>query len=461
MFLQYLSNENLEMDFLQGSVTQSYAGSYAHIGYDRNRYAEVLGRKLTNTLLFFKNKVIPLKLAVVEGIEAKLTFDVNDMKYIHLETCELPNGLDSFLTEIENRFINNAAIVERYALGFPGDNMFFIDLDPMTEEDMKNLFLLGVPELDYVIEKVLISKNREDLKYFIKEKLLIVPGNYIERKAFDQMFKQGILAVDELILSVTFFAKSLVQKYRTNLDTEKSEAFINTFLSKVLITQLRKVITTYLRDLEQGKIILKTKDHVLYVHSDLYKKYLEENQEDPNTIDALLGVYVRNMNSNPDTKKTEIYFLKDIIPQKESLAEEYVGFTQRASIRLHEQKMGNLRKYYLQTLEEQLGNVPEEDLQMGKEVSYTEEIPEYLRRTKEYLDTLKDYELKNVDNTVTHIVGNIIYHNDYFTLFAEELNKAKENYEDISIEQACYIATVNLVIEFLSRDICFGTLEPK
>ena len=132
--------------------------------------------------------------------------------------------------------------------------------------------------------------------------------------------------------------------------------------------------------------------------------------------------------------------------------------------------MSNLRNYYLSTIEEQLVNVPVEDIEQHKDVPYVTEdvnddkhpvVAHCLRLVEEYLVKLKDVDLKNVDNTVTEIVGTIIFSNDFFTQFADELRVVKETYGDITIQQACYIATVNLMVDYIGRGVDFGTVTDQ
>lgn len=470
VFLKHLSNENIEMTLVPGSLAETYSGRYANVGYDKDRFAKTLGNKIAKTLLFFKSKVMPLKMSIVEGIEAKLTFETSDVKYINIEPKEIPVGTENFLQEIKDRFVDQRYVVERFKLSFPGDNMFIIDLDVLNEEDLKTYFRTGVSELDYIVDQILLNKNREDLLDLFKTKLLNVSGNYLERKELDKMFLKGVNAIDEIILTVAFFAKVTQDKPRTNLDPEKSNMFLHTFLQGVLLPKAWNVITTYNKQKEDGTLVLPTneyRDSTLYVNGDVYKQYLEENQEDPNTIDALLGAYV--FNGKTDYKE-RVTGLKDIIREKENLVKEYIHFVQAASIRIHEQKMSNLRKYYLNTIEEQLVNVPVEEIEQHKDVPYVSEdvndekhpvVAHCLRLVEEYLLKLKDVDLKNVDNTVTEIVGTIIFSNDFFTQFADELAVVRETYGDITIQQACYIATVNLMVDYIGRGVDFGTVTDQ
>ena len=281
------------------------------------------------------------------------------------------------------------------------------------------------------------------------------------------MFLNGVNAIDEIILTVAFFAKATQDKPRTNLDDEKSNMFLHTFLQGVLLPKAWNVLSTYNKQKEDGTLVLPTNEYrnsTLYVNGDVYKQYLEENQEDPNTIDALLGAYVFNGKKDYKERVTSI---KDILLEKENLVKEYIHFVQAASIRVHEQKMSNLRKYYLNTIEEQLVNVPVEEIEQHKDVPYVTEdvnddkhpvVAHCLRLVEEYLLKLKDVDLKNVDNTVTEIVGTIIFSNDFFTQFADELSNVRETYGDITIQQACYIATVNLMVDYIGRGVEFGTV---
>lgn len=470
VFLKHLSNENIEMTLIPGSLADTYSGRYGSVGYDSERFAKTLGNKIAKTLVFFKNKVMPLKMSIVEGIEAKLTFETSDVKYVNIEPKEIPVGTESFLQEIKDRFVDPRYYVERFKLSFPGDNMFIIDLDVLTEEDLKTYFKTGVSELDYIVDQILLNKNREDLLDLFKTKLLNISGNYLERKEYDKMFLQGVNAIDEILLTLAFFAKVTQEKPRTNLDTEKSNMFIHTFLQGVLLPKAWNVLSTYNKQKEDGTLVLPTNDYrnsILYVNGDVYKQYLEENQEDPNTIDALLGTYVYNSKRDYKERVTDI---NGILREKENLVKDYIHFVQAASIRVHEQKMSNLRNYYLSTIEEQLVNVPVEDIEQHKDVPYVTEdvnddkhpvVAHCLRLVEEYLLKLKDVDLKNVDNTVTEIVGTIIFSNDFFTQFADELSVVKETYGDITIQQACYIATVNLMVDYIGRGVDFGTVTDQ
>lgn len=468
VFLKHLSNENLEMSFVPGSLADTYSGTYAYAGYDSERFGKTLGSKIAKTLVFFKNKVMPLKMSIVEAIEAKLTFETEDLKYINIETKEIPVGTEAFLQEVKDRFVELRYYVDRFKLSFPGDNMFIIDLDVLTEEDLRAYFKTGVSEMDYIVDQVLMKKSRDDLITLFKEKLLNVSGNYLERKAYDRMFLDGVKAIEDIILTIAFFAKATKEKPRTNLDTEKSNMFLHTFLHGVLLPKAWDVLAKYGRQKEDKVLTLPSntyKDNTLYVNGDVYKEFLEENQEDPNVIDTLLGLYVFNSKNEHSARLTVV---KDILAEKEKLVKTYFNFVQAMSIRIHEQKMSNLRKYYLSSIEEQLTNIDPEDIEKHNDVPYTQQdvndekhpvVAHCLRQIEEHLKTMKDVDLKNIDNTVTEIVGTIIFSNDFFTQFAEELAKVKEIYGDITIQQACYIATVNLMVDYIGRGVEFGTVR--
>lgn len=458
-FLKKLSLEDINIDIKPNSLLDAFSGQYSHIGYDKHAFADKIADQLINTLNLFRNKISPLKKEIVNEVSAKLSFDQTNIKYVNISIIDIITSFKDYLDYIRSNVLENDYLNhENVKYSFNGDLISFINVDELSEEDIKNCFLTGNKELDYITVISLNKFNIEELKNLIKD-LSIIPGQYPTRKVFNdyiQLIDDFLINYDRVILTLSFLVRSILNPFRVNLDIEKSKTVKNR-LTEHFIYALEDCYKRYLSFVEGKVLVISSKkstyENLVYVLKPSFSEYLEQCQEEENAIDAVLGCI----------NYGDRYEIKDIIDRKDSFTKSYRDFVSEQVIVNHNKKVSSIKSYILNAFEKQLKLMPNEDLRVisGKD-NRTEElvdqvevdIDNILKDIREYINNKQDRQLLEVDNVITEILGDVIYKDPIFIKFATELRNVMEEYKVITIQEACYIVCVNLIIDkYITSDL--------
>lgn len=458
-FLKKLALEEQVINIRPNSLLEAFSGGYSHLGYDKNTFSDKISEQLVNTLKLFRNKISPLKKEIVNEVTAKLSFDQNNVKYVNINTIDVSSALLDYIKNIRNNVLDVSYISgEKTDYTFVGDLISFIDVDSLSEDEVKSIFLTGNEELDYHTIISLNKYNIEELKNIIKD-LSIIPGLYGSRKVFNnylQLIEDFLVGYDRVMLTVGFLVKSILDPFRVNLDVEKSKTVKNRLLEHILYC-IEDCYRRYESFIADDLLVLTSTntitDKTVHVLKPTFSKFLEQQQEEENAVDSILGCILYR----------ERYTIENLLKRKDSLAEDYKRYISEQVIANHSKRVANIKFYLIEAFEKQLKLMPEEDLASisGRDSKIetpadqeNKDIEVIINDIKTYLNDKKDRELLEVDNIVTEIIGDVIYKDPTFVGFASELRNVMEEYKVITVQQACYIVCVNMIIDkYITGDL--------
>lgn len=308
--------------------------------------------------------------------------------------------------------------------------------NPGNAEAIRRYAMSASPSLNVLITELLDNYSDQELIDFWDKYLLNISGSNDNIDSLSYRYNKKL---DDLAL-LYLIVRNLktITPEDLNVDISLYNKIMDLF--SVRITYLITLaVTNYKNFVKINRLIVDIADNsIIYVNSDVYSKYCEQ---DNCTVEGLLGIlFAKDINSNN-------YLLLDII---ENVGSYEIMFNNKIKLETIATKTAEVNIYraaYSIALADLYKHLmPEVEEVLRYDLNTSTKIVE------KFTSSLEFSILEDIDTLATSIVTDVLIDNDNFKRFVKYI----ENYsavKDITPNEAASFATLELIVDYLLSQV--------
>lgn len=389
-------------------------------------YVNRLATVVTNSVSYYKNKLIPFLLEYREGVNK---IALNKLGQVVINDIEVEQiSISSLVTELLDKEIigQSSSLVELPI------NMLSISLP----EDPKQYIKSDSPVLDKYLQDLLEEKEYDENKIAgLWEKYLLNVSN--SNDTISNLRYNVPVNIDEL--TILFM---LVRNIKDNAPvtvgtgiTSYSKA-MNEFYTK-LRNDLTYAVENIKKETSKNRVVFKIVDKTVYVNKPIFNKYLKDND-----IEGILGLAV-----SVDGNKLLNYYLDNLIAMSNSYTSEWEKYTRLKKLSINETSI--YRNAYAFALKELYTDTDDEVMSKLK-------YQELLKAETEVLEHVKRMalaDLKDVNKTTIVLMLELLEDDNNFGMYINSIYNYNKTLDNLQPNQAASLATLDLILEYLLQQI--------
>ena len=427
---QEIANNGKVISFVNNSifnVIEDTAGKTSNTKETANiEYINRLSTLLSNTVSYYKNKLLPFLLEYREEVN-KITLNrlgqvvIND---INIEQV----SISSLVTELMDKEIvgQSSSLVElpinMLSISLPEDPMSYVKSDsPILDKYLKDLLEVngyGEEEVIKLWEKYLLNVSSSN-------------------DAITNIRYNIPINIDELTI--------LFMLVRNIKDNAPSTITINlssyTKVMNEFYTKLRNDITYAVevikRDISKNRVIFRIKEKTVYVNRPIFNKYLKDNK-----VEGILGLAV-----SEDKDKLIKYYLDELIRETNKHLASWSKYTNLKKLSINETSI--YRNAYAFALKELYTNTDEDVMEKLK-------YKELLKAESEILEcvsTMSLAELKDINKTTIVLLLELLEEDNNFGMYINSIYNYNKTLDNLQPNQAASLATLDLLLGYLLQQV--------
>ena len=427
---QEIANNGKAISFVNNSifnVIEDTAGKTSHTKETANiEYVNRLSTLLSNTVSYYKNKLLPFLLEYREEVN-KITLNrlgqvvINDINIVQV-------SISSLVTELMDKEIvgQSSSLVElpinMLSISLPEDPMSYVKSDsPILDKYLKDLLEVngyGEEEVIKLWEKYLLNVSSSN-------------------DAITNIRYNIPINIDELTI--------LFMLVRNIKDNAPSTITINlssyTKVMNEFYTKLRNDITYAVevikRDISKNRVIFGIKEKTVYVNRPIFNKYLKDNK-----VEGILGLAV-----SEDKDKLIKYYLDELIIETNKHLASWSKYTNLKKLSINETSI--YRNAYAFALKELYTNTDEDVMEKLK-------YKELLKAESEILEcvsTMSLAELKDINKTTIVLLLELLEEDNNFGMYINSIYNYNKTLDNLQPNQAASLATLDLLLGYLLQQV--------
>ena len=385
-----------------------------------NELINKLGNRVYNEILFYKDVVLP----EVDSYRAKVTNKINSINSIedsfiirYLEDLTLTKLLDDkgILDTNKYNFANDFVVNDIFNSKVLRDHL---DTSPYEDINILVKDILKNSEYSYAVNK--FNELTEDNKTFSYIR------NYVTKTQVGDY-------ITLLLLTVATY------NYINTIDDKVLKLNITHILTKIIFN-LKSAISVYNIRVKRGKSIIesyrdKNGIYYIYLSKENFSKVKEENPEI--TMKTVKGAAVYFAN-NPD-EAIDTFDLNKNLSIFNDQFDRYITYKTLKDKKESEKK---LKDIYVYTVDE-LSNHFLDTLDLNK--------VKLKKQLSDYLSTIEDGKILDIDNTSLEIFGNVFIPTTNFKTFVSSMNEMKLISNEDNPQELALYATISLLGKYLAN----------
>ena len=427
---QEIANNGKVISFVNNSifnVIEDTAGKTSNTKETANiEYINRLSTLLSNTVSYYKNKLLPFLLEYREEVN-KITLNrlgqvvINDINIVQV-------SISSLVTELMDKEIvgQSSSLVElpinMLSISLPEDPMSYVKSDsPILDKYLKDLLEVngyGEEEVIKLWEKYLLNVSSSN-------------------DAITNIRYNIPINIDELTI--------LFMLVRNIKDNAPSTITINlssyTKVMNEFYTKLRNDITYAVevikRDISKNRVIFGIKEKTVYVNRPIFNKYLKDNK-----VEGILGLAV-----SEDKDKLIKYYLDELIRETNKYLASWSKYTNLKKLSINETSI--YRNAYAFALKELYTNTDEDVMEKLK-------YKELLKAESEILEcvsTMSLAELKDINKTTIVLLLELLEEDNNFGMYINSIYNYNKTLDNLQPNQAASLATLDLLLGYLLQQV--------
>ena len=381
--------------------------------------------KISNEIGLYRNVFTPLYIAYKDAVN-KILEDKKPENPLHkykVVAVDIPDYIKELIKK--DVIHQNASYVE-----LPISNVVI----PVPTDNIRSYFKVSSHTEQMYIDELLSKYSDDDLKNIWEKYLLNVSGSNdnIANLPYSDLNK-----IDDVAL---LFA--LITNLKNNIPdgvsvdestyTKVMRNFYTTLVADIAI--LTRTFNDYVKS---DRLVIKIFDNTVTVVKPVYNKFLKEQR-----VEVLLGLMIKGPSG------VNSLMLNDILINAQSYLNAWEQKVRLTNISMSIEHKANYRLAYEFAIPLLFKEIPE-----SSKKYISGDIDEISLDVKDYVDELDHSSLVDIDENAAYILCYIIMVESNYYNFLSSMLKYKELDDKLSNKEAASLATLNLIVDYISQQL--------